>query len=368
SSDRKTIQQLRVLCALRAFALIVLRSRLMIGIIGTGWGTRVQVPAFRAAGLVVTALAGSNSAKTARIAQELDVPFATANWREVLERDDVRLVSIVTPPYLHREMAEAALAAGKHVLCEKPTALNTAEAEAMMAASQAHPSQLALIDHELRFLPAVQVMRARVVYGDIGEVRAAEVRFVSSSRADPHRQWDWWSERAAGGGVLGAIGSHQIDLLRFILAAEVTQAQGVVQTFITQRPDSAGALRPVTSDDYTAATLRFASGAAATLTATVVARTNEPLSVTVYGSAGTLRFSDGRLFISTGDTFHDITPPHTVDLPASLIGEFPQGTVYLGHALRAALAGQYEAIAPAANFGDGLAIQRVLDAIRGEDA
>ncbi len=337
----------------------------MIGIIGTGWGARVQVPAFRAAGLAVTALAGSNPAKTARIAHELEVPFATANWREVLERSDVAVVSIVTPPYLHREMAEAALAAGKHVLCEKPTALNAAEAEAMLAAAQAHPDQLALIDHELRFLPAVQAARARVAAGDIGEVRAAEVRFIASGRADPQRQWDWWSDRAAGGGVLGAIGSHQIDLLRFVLADEVTQAQGLVQTFITQRPDAAGVLRPVTSDDYTAATLRFANGVAATLTATVVARTNEPLSVTVYGSAGTLRFSGGKLFISSDDTFHDVTPPHTVELPAALSGEFPHGTVYLGYALRAALAGQREAMAPAATFADGLAIQQALDAIRG---
>ncbi|WP_298401353.1 Gfo/Idh/MocA family oxidoreductase [uncultured Chloroflexus sp.] len=337
----------------------------MIGIIGTGWGARVQVPAFRAAGLVVTALAGSNPAKTARIAHELEVPFATANWHEVLERSDVQVVSIVTPPYLHREMAEAALAAGKHVLCEKPTALNAAEAEAMLAAAQAHPAQLALIDHELRFLPAVQAARARLAAGDIGEARAAEVRFIASGRADPQRQWDWWSDRAAGGGVLGAIGSHQIDLLRFILADEVTQAQGLVQTFITQRPDAAGVLRSVTSDDYTTATLRFARGAVATLTAMVVARTNEPLSVTVYGSAGTLRFSGGRLFISSDDTFHDVTPPHTVELPATLNGEFPQGTVYLGHALRTALAGQREAIASAATFADGLAIQQVLDTIRG---
>lgn len=337
----------------------------MIGIIGTGWGARVQAPAFRAAGLAVTALAGSNPAKTAQIAQELEVPFATAHWREVLERPDVQVVSIVTPPYLHREMAEAALAAGKHVLCEKPTALNAAEAEAMLAAAQTHPAQMALIDHELRFLPAVQAARERVAAGDIGEVRAAEVRFISSSRADPQRQWDWWSDRAAGGGVLGAIGSHQIDLLRFILAAEVAQAQGLVQTFIAQRPDAAGVLHPVTSDDYTAATLRFANGAAATLTATVVARTNEPLSVTVYGSAGTLRFSGGKLFISSDDTFHDVTPSHTVELPAALSGEFPHGTVYLGYALRAALAGQREAMAPAATFADGLAIQQAIDAIRG---
>ncbi|WP_448337286.1 Gfo/Idh/MocA family protein [Chloroflexus aurantiacus] len=337
----------------------------MIGIIGTGWGARVQVPAFRAAGLTVTALAGSNPAKTVRMAQELGVPFATANWREILERQDVQLVSIVTPPYLHREMAEAALAAGKHVLCEKPTALNAAEAESMLAAAQRYRDRLALIDHELRFLPAVQAARARVAAGDIGDIRAAEVRFFAAGRADPQRVWDWWSDRAAGGGVLGAIGSHQIDLLRYILADEVATAHGTVRTLIGQRPDTTGTLRQVTSDDYTTAILHFTRGTVATLTATVVARTNEPLTVTVYGSEGTLRFSGGQLAIGTGDTFRDITPPHTVEIPATLSGEFPQGTVYLGHALRAALSGERDAISPAATFSDGLAIQRVIDAIAG---
>ncbi|MBO9313037.1 MAG: Gfo/Idh/MocA family oxidoreductase [Chloroflexus sp.] len=335
----------------------------MIGIIGTGWGARVQVPAFRAAGLTITALAGSQLEKTRRIAQELSVPFATANWHELLQRDDVRLVSIVTPPYLHREMAEAALVAEKHVLCEKPTALHAAEAESMLNAAQQHREQLALIDHELRFLPAIQAARARVAAGDIGEVRAAEVRFFASSRADPQRLWDWWSDRSAGGGVLGAIGSHQIDLLRYMLNDEVVSAQGLVQTFITQRPDTTGALRAVTSDDYTTATLRFARGTVATLTATVVVRINEPLTVTLYGSEGTLRFSNGRLTIGKNDTFDDLTPPHTIDIPPTLSGEFPQGTVYLGHALRAALAGERDAVAPAATFRDGLAIQRVIDAI-----
>lgn len=337
----------------------------MIGIIGTGWGARVQVPAFRAAGLTVTALAGSNPDKTARVAHELGVPFATANWREILERQDVQLVSIVTPPYLHREMAEAALAAGKHVLCEKPTALNAAEAESMLAAAQRYRDRLALIDHELRFLPAVQAARARVAAGDIGDVRAAEVRFFAAGRADPQRVWDWWSDRAAGGGVLGAIGSHQIDLLRYILADEVATAHGTVRTLIGQRPDATGTLRQVTSDDYTTAIIRFTRGTVATLTATVVARTNEPLTVTVYGSEGTLRFSGGQLAIGTDDTFRDITPPHTVEITATLSGEFPQGTVYLGHALRAALSGERDAISPAATFSDGLAIQRVIDAIAG---
>ncbi len=336
----------------------------MIGIIGTGWGARVQTPAFRAAGLTVTALAGSDPDKTARIAQELAVPVAAANWRELIARDDVQVVSIVTPPVLHREMAIAALEAGKHVLCEKPTALNAAEAAEMLAAAQTHREQFALIDHELRFLPALRAARDRIAAGEIGDVRAAEARFFSNSRIDPQRRWDWWSDRAAGGGVLGAIGSHQIDLLRYLLADEVVAAQGTVATFVTQRPDVTGVMRLVTSDDYATGVLRFARGAVATLTTSVVSQLNEPLTVTVYGSAGTLRFRAGRLFIGVDEPLRDITPPHTVELPTSLNGEFPQATVYLGHALRAALAGDRAALAPAADFADGLAIQRALDAIR----
>jgi predicted dehydrogenase len=119
----------------------------------------VQAPAFRAAGLAVTALAGSQLAKTAQIAAELGVAWHTADWRALLARPDVTLVSIVTLPSLHRELAIAAPEAGKHVLREKPTALNAGEAEAMLAASPARPELLALIDHELRFLLAMHHAR-----------------------------------------------------------------------------------------------------------------------------------------------------------------------------------------------------------------
>ncbi|KPV48757.1 oxidoreductase, partial [Kouleothrix aurantiaca] len=126
-----------------------------IAIIGTGWGARVQVPAFRSAGLEVVALAGSDAAKTERIAGELGVASSTGEWRELLARPDADVVSIVTPPDLHHEITLAMLEAGKHVLCEKPTARDAAEAEEMLAAAQARPRQPALIHHELRFLPAL---------------------------------------------------------------------------------------------------------------------------------------------------------------------------------------------------------------------
>lgn len=338
-----------------------------IGIIGTGWGARVQVPAFRAAGLAVTALAGSQPTKTAQIAAKLGVAWHTTDWRALLDRPDVALVSIVTPPNLHREMAIAALEAGKHVLCEKPTALNAGEAEAMLTAAQARPELLALIDHELRFLPAVRHARSLIADGAIGTPRHADIRVISSGRHDPNRLWNWWADAGQGGGSLGAIGSHEIDLLRYLLGDEVQQARGMINSFVAERPDGQGGMRPVTADDCAVATLRFTQGTLAAITASGVARIDEPGVTTIYGSAGTLRFVGGRLLHAEPNAaFNDITPPHTMSFPEGIEGDFPQGTVYLGHALHATLAGDRSAIGPAATFADGLAIQRALDAIRAD--
>ena len=336
-----------------------------IGIIGTGWGARVQVPAFQGVGLEVTALAGYQAAKTARIAGELGVAWHTDDWRALVERPDVAVVSIVTPPGLHRTMALAALEAGKHVLCEKPMALDASESTVMVAAAAAYPAQFALIDHEMRFLPALRRARELISQGDLGTVRHAELRSINSSRSNPKRPWNWWSDSAQGGGMLGAIGSHQIDLLRYLLGDEVTAASGHIHTFITERPDNSGILRAVTADDYATAILHFDGSAVATITASVVAPHDEPSSVTIYGTSGALRFVGGCLLRSVGGgEFVDITPPHSLSLPADSISDFSQGTVYLGAALKAALGGDSAALALAATFADGLATQRVLDLIR----
>jgi predicted dehydrogenase len=355
-----------VFCLLSAISLEEGMTRLGVGIIGTGWGVRAQTPAFRAAGLEVVALAGSQAAKTARIAADLSVPWSTGNWRELLERSDVSLVSITTPPLLHREMAIAALEAGKHVLCEKPTALNSAEAEAMLAAAQAHPEQLALIDHELRFLPIFRTARQLVAAGKIGRLRHAEARIVGGSRADPQRPWNWWSDVQQGGGALAALGSHQIDQLRYVLDDEVAAARGLINTFITERPaEPDGTPTAVTADDFTAFQLRFRQGGVALAVVSLVVPASEPNSLTLYGDAGVLRITGGRLFQAGGDgNLRDVTPPHTVIIPPDISGDFPIASIYLGQALRAALEGDRTALAPAATFGDGLQVQRVLDAVR----
>src|SRR5688572_27111263 len=176
-----------------------------IGIIGTGWGARVQAPTFRETGLSVVAIAGHNRERTRVVADDLGLR-AVDDWRDLVASPDVDLISIVTPPSEHREMALASLEAGKHVLLEKPTALNALEAEELVSAASRNRDKLALIDHELRFLPSWREARERI--GEIGAVRYADVRYASPSRGDRSRAWNWWSDATRGGGILGAVGSH----------------------------------------------------------------------------------------------------------------------------------------------------------------
>lgn len=357
-------------------------SRLGVGIIGTNWGAHVQLPAFHAAGLDVVAIAGRQIQKTRRIADQLGVPCATDDWRALVAHNDIALISIVTPPALHAEMSLAVLEAGKHVLCEKPMALRLAEARDMVAVAAARPEQFALVDHELRFLPAFQLARQIVADGGIGQFRRAEVRAIASVRTSLHQPWNWWSDAAQGGGVLGTISTHQTDILRYILDDDITAAQGFLSTFITERPrDRSGQLlstntSAVTADDFATFHLRFARGGVAVVIASMVSRSEEPQSITLHGDEATLRFVDRQLFYARHDEeFRDITPPQTIAIPAELadishssFGAYAEATVYMGQALQAALAGDRSALALAATFEDGLRVQQVVDAVRSSSA
>jgi Predicted dehydrogenases and related proteins len=333
-----------------------------IGIIGTGWGARAQVPAFREAGLDVVAIAGQNSERTRRVARELHVePFD--DWRALIE-SNIDLVTIVTPPSEHLEMATVAFDAGKHVLCEKPMALNVAEAEQLVAAARNHPDQLALIDHELRYLPSFRAARERI--GELGGIRYAEVRYASPGRGDRSREWNWWSDAKRGGGIWGAVGSHFVDTLRF-LNMEIEAAQATLQTIIAERPFE-GATRRVTSDDFAAVNLRLAGGAIAAMTFSAVASgPDEPTTLTIHGEDGALRLVGEELLTALrGEPFTVAVGAGRSDRRGnSAGGAFGSGTYFLGRALRSALDdGDRTKLAIAATFDDGLAHQRVLDAAR----
>jgi predicted dehydrogenase len=337
-----------------------------VGIIGTGWGARVQVPAFREAGLEVAAIAGHNPERTRKIAGELDVePFD--DWRTLIA-SNLDLVTIVTPPSEHLQMASAALDAGKHVLCEKPTALNASEAEQLVEAGRNHPDRIALIDHELRFLPSFRAAREQI--GDLGGIRYAEVRYASPGRGDRTRAWNWWSDANQGGGIWGAVGSHFVDTLRF-LGMQIEAVQATLRTIIDERPFENG-MRRVTSDDFADVTLRLANGAIASMTFSAVASgPDEPTTLTIHGEEGAMRLiGEDLLTAMRGEPFTAATKASESDRRGnSAGGSFGTGTYYLGRALRIALDdADRTALANAATFEDGLIQQRVLDAARTSNA
>jgi predicted dehydrogenase len=334
-----------------------------IGIVGSGWGARVQVPLFREAGLEVVAVAARDPERTAKVARELGLE-AHESWQALVRRDDLDLISVVTPPSTHVEIGREVLRTGKHLLCEKPMAVSAREAEELVKLASARPSQLALIDHELRFLPAWRAARER--FAGIGSLRFVEVRFCSPSRGDRNRRWNWWSDAAQGGGVWGAVGSHFVDAIRYVSGEEIVAAQGVMNTFVDERPFEDG-WRNVTSDDFAAVNLRLGSGALAVMSFSVVSGVDEPSTLTFHGDGGVLRLVDEELlFARNGEAWERVVADPLAPRPGnSPGGAFGTGTLLLGGALVEALdRGRRDALAVAATVADGLAHQKVLDAAR----
>lgn len=345
---------------------------LRVGFIGTGWSERIQIPAFRLGGLTAQAIASGHEENARRAAQSLNIPQVFADWRELVVSDSVDIVSIVTPPTLHREMATAALEAGKHVICEKPTALDTEEAESMLAAAQAAPDSLAIIDHELRFYPPRVRLRELVRDGYVGSVLTTHIEDLRPMRLDPALPWSWWSDAESGGGMLGALGSHLFDYARWTFGRidAVTAQLRTGHYFRTET--SSGEERPVTADDYAHLMLNFASGAQGTITASGIAPGAPGAKVEVTGTEGALRLdSDERLWGMRGERFPtgewqeiDVHNPVAQMENAPGHGPFARGSVYLAQAVAEALQAGQTQIADAASFYDGLVVQRALDAAR----
>jgi predicted dehydrogenase len=341
-------------------------SRLRVGVIGTGFGALVQIPAFRAhPRAAVVAVASGTPGKAKKTAEALGVPYAFDDWTKLVEAD-LDLVSITTPPYLHHGMALAALDAGRHVVCEKPMAMSSAEAEDMLAHGE-RARRVHVIDHELRFNPNRRKARTLITQGFVGTPRHALLTAVNASRLDPAKPWGWWFDQARGGGLLGAVGSHQVDLLRYWLG-EITAVTGTADPVVPERPMSDGTgRRPVTADEFTTFSLRFRSGAVGTVLLSCVGTHGVGPRIEVWGDEGHLLLdAEDRLWgARRGEGPAELTEPETLTSPAGMEYVSLWGVSFVrlvDHVVRAALDGA--PVEPAATFRDGLAVQRVLDGVR----
>ena len=349
-------------------------KRVGIGIIGTGFARRIQLPAFRACenAEIVSVASGSieNAESTAR---EFGIGHFTSDWHETVSHPDVDLVCITTPPKLHREMTLFALEHRKHILCEKPMAMNVSEAEHMTAAAR-NVGVLTIIDHELRFQPGRHKAFAMLRDGAIATIRHVKYLFQAAYRASPSVPWNWWSDIEEGGGALGAINSHIIDSFRWFLGAEVSSVFCQLQTDIKQRRQG-DEMRAVTSDDQANMLLRFADGELTDdATGLVsVSMTEGPIHrnrIEFHGTEGAMRIEDrGETFIArqgeTDWTEIEIEPTEMAErMPET---GFPIGFMHFARRIIDAISKGENTIEYAATFADGRAVQRVIDAARESD-
>lgn len=215
-----------------------------VGLVGSGFGVRAHLPAFSAHDrFEVVALASPNSA--ASVAVERNIPHAFDSCESLLRGADVDVVSIAAPPFTHEDDVLASLAAGKHVLCEKPFALSVAAAARMRDAASTAGAACAVM-HEFRWVPERQALKELVLNGHLDALREIEMtQLASFLRADVERSRGWWFETARGGGLAGALLSHIIDSSTWLAGRPPVRSTGFLRAAIAQRRDVRG---PFTSE------------------------------------------------------------------------------------------------------------------------
>ncbi|SDO26860.1 Predicted dehydrogenase [Microbacterium sp. ru370.1] len=338
---------------------------------------------------VMSVLVGRDAGRTAAAAATWGWDDSATDWREVVTRDDIDVVDIVTPGDSHAEIALAALAAGKHVLCEKPLANTVDEARRMSdaAADAAANGIRSMVGFTYRRLPATAFARDLVAAGRLGEIRQVRAEYLQDWLSDAEAPLTWRLQKdRAGSGALGDIGAHAVDLTEYITGRRLTRVAGVLETIVAERPvlaassglsGTAGADRgPVTVDDLALFTGRLEGGALASFEASRfrLGRKNA-LRVEVAGSLGALSFD---LESPNELQFHDATLPSAEQgFRRILVTEpehpymaawWPTGHM-LGyeHGFSHQAKDFVDAVAagtdPRPSFADGLHVQEVLDAV-----
>jgi predicted dehydrogenase len=264
---------------------------LRVAVIGTGAIARLRhLPAFKKAEglglaeLVAVCDAVGPSAESA--ARDFEIAVWGTDYRTVVAREDVDVVSVATPNVYHEEIAIAALQAGKHVMCEKPLAMDYPGAVRMVEVARRSGRRTA-VNFRYRWVPAARFLFDLVRDGEIGSIRHVYMNYLNGSRTNPDTPMRWRLSRAqAGSGVLGDLGSHMIDMAH-VLAGPVRRVSAHLRTFTAERPLEGGGRAPVDVDDACTLILEFASGAQGVINASGCApgRGNHQ-RVELYGTGG----------------------------------------------------------------------------------
>lgn len=279
-----------------------------IGLIGSGYIGKTHAIAYNAHGsvfggpanIVCRTLAEIDEKRASAAARALGFINSTSDWSSLLSDDTIDVIAIATPNALHKDMAIAALKAGKHVYVEKPLALDTPEADDIIAALETRPDKGQSIVHMLGYNylcnPIIGTVRAMIDAGELGEIIHFRGRHNEDYMASPDVPFSWRCKRAAAGtGTLGDMGSHIISMAMH-LVGPIASVCGDTDIIIPNRLDASGTARRVENEDQAHAIVRFASGAMGTLeTSRVAMGKKQGLAFEITGTKASIEFDQERM-------------------------------------------------------------------------
>lgn len=353
---------------------------LRIGVVGASYSAATHLPTYAALPEVEVVAVATAHADTARaVAERFGIERTYVGFEGLCADPEVDLVDVATRPSRHRDMVEAALAGGKHVLCEAPLAASTADGEEMLAAAE-RSGRLGLLDLQSRFWPALSELRRLVADGFLGTVENVEVRAFYPTFTRPEKVVAslWCADAAAGASTLRVHGLHSADVVRWVFG-EISDVTGTAATCRAVWPAPGGPLS-ATSRDSVALTGRVGDGAVLSMHTSWVAWHGSGWRLAAYGSEGTLVATAGghtghfpvRLAGARADEpeLRDIAPTAGTGEVTELAADAAtMPFARLVRRLAAALAAGDPAAAAAAaelpTFADGVRLLRLADAVDG---
>ncbi len=276
------------------------KKKLSVGLIGTGFMGKAHAFGFtsaaRAFGLDLDIALKTVADVSERAANDAARAFgfeqATANWRDIVADPGIDIVSVTAPNALHKEMALAAIAAGKHVYCEKPLAPLASDAAEMARAAEAAGVKTQ-VGFNYLCNPMFRLARDMIASGELGEIRGFRGLHAEDYMTDADAPFTFRHD-PAGGGALADLGSHVLATAEFLIGP-ITEVMGNCVTVIGERKDAAGNRRRIETDDIGRAFLRFANGATGSLEGNWLATGRKMQhDFEVYGDRGALSFSQER--------------------------------------------------------------------------
>jgi predicted dehydrogenase len=345
-----------------------------VGVIGAGWALVNPVPTFQSYPATrVTAICSRRRDRAEQAAARFGIPVALADYHALIDRSDVDIVYICTPVALHHPMVLAAAEAGKPILCEKPLSVDAAEAKQMVEAVEARnlPN---IIAFTLRHYPWALHAKRLINAGALGELRQI---IITHFRADPFagraadptrsggglppQHWTWLHDASQGGGMLSAMGSHYLDLVRSF-AGDYRDVTARLMTSRRTLPDESGVTRPVTAEESFAVLAGLTSGASMTLQFSSVSPVGLDRRLEFFGSDGAITVdSDSRMRLARfGEPFREEPIPPPEWSPAVADSHTPRFGLMIEKLVTWIETGARQS----PNLRDGYECQRVLDAAR----